>query len=67
MDSIAVIDFGCQYTHQIGEAVRRAGVFSEILPCDTPAKELERFRGIILSGGPGFVQDKDYLKCDRQV
>jgi GMP synthase (glutamine-hydrolysing) len=69
MDSVAVLDFGCQYTHQIGEAVRRAGVFSEILPCETPAKELERFRGIILSGGPANISENPNIspRCDRGV
>jgi GMP synthase (glutamine-hydrolysing) len=67
MDSIAVLDFGCQYTHQIGEAVRRQGVFSEILPCETPARELERFRGIILSGGPDSVYREGSPKCDPGV
>lgn len=67
MDSVAVLDFGCQYTHQIGEAVRRAGVFSEILPCETPVKELERFRGIILSGGPDSVYGKGSPRCERGV
>ena len=67
MDSIAVLDFGCQYTHQIGEAVRRAGVFSEILPCETPTKELERFGGIILSGGPESVYGKGSPRCDPKV
>ncbi len=66
MDAIAVLDFGCQHTHQIGEAVRRAGVFSEILPCETPAKELERFKGIILSGGPKSVYQGG-PKCDPAV
>ena len=67
MDSIAVLDFGCQYTHQIGEAVRRVGVFSEILPCETPAQELGRFGGIILSGGPASVYDEGSPRCDPEV
>lgn len=67
MDSIAVLDFGCQYTHQIGEAVRKAGVYSEILPCDVPLKELERFKGIILSGGPDAVYREGSPKCDPGV
>ena len=67
MDSIAVLDFGCQYTHQIGEAVRRQGVFSEILPCETPVKELGRFRGVILSGGPESVYGKGSPRCERGV
>jgi GMP synthase (glutamine-hydrolysing) len=67
MDSVAVLDFGCQYTHQIGEAVRRAGVYSEILPCDTSAKDLKRFKGIILSGGPNSVYEKGSPKCDPKV
>lgn len=67
MDSVAVLDFGCQYTHQIGEAVRRAGVFSEILPCETPPKEMERFMGIILSGGPDSVYEEGSPRCDPGI
>jgi GMP synthase (glutamine-hydrolysing) len=67
MESVAVLDFGCQYTHQIGEAVRRAGVYSEILPCETPAKELERFAGVILSGGPDSVYQGGSPRCDPEV
>lgn len=58
MDTIAVLDFGGQYAHLIANRIRRLQVYSEILPCDTPAAELARFKGIILSGGPNSVLDE---------
>ncbi len=57
MDSIAILDFGGQYTHLIANRVRRLGVYSEIMPCDSPASELRQFKGLIFSGGPHSVTD----------
>ncbi|HUI93972.1 MAG TPA: glutamine-hydrolyzing GMP synthase [Chitinivibrionales bacterium] len=59
MDTIAVLDFGGQYTHLIANRIRRLNVYSEIVPSDIPANECRRFKGIILSGGPHSVLDKD--------
>jgi GMP synthase (glutamine-hydrolysing) len=57
MDTIAVLDFGGQYTHLIANRIRRLGVYSEIVPCESGAEELADCRGIILSGGPHSVLD----------
>jgi len=61
VDKIAVIDFGCQYTHQIGEAVREAGVYSEILPHTVSFEDLKEFKGI--TGQMTFTEDGDPIKC----
>jgi len=55
--TILVLDFGSQYTQLIARRVREASVYCEILPFNTPWKEIERRRpkGIILSGGPQSV------------
>ncbi len=52
-----VVDFGAQYAQLIARRVREARVYSEIVPYDTPARELaaRRPKGIILSGGPKSV------------
>ena len=55
MDTIAILDFGGQYTHLIANRIRRLGVYSEILPTDIPAQKCARFKGIILSGSPHSV------------
>src|SRR3989344_5470910 len=65
--SIIILDFGGQYAHLIGNRVRRLGAFSEILPPETPAKELKHAAGIILSGGPQSVYDKDSPQADPNI
>lgn len=56
-NGILILDFGSQYTQLIARRVRELGVFSELLPYNTPLDELARRepKGIILSGGPSSV------------
>ncbi len=58
-DTIAILDFGSQYTQLIARRVRELSVYSELLPWDTPAERVLalRPRGIILSGGPSSVYE----------
>jgi len=60
-DRILILDFGSQYTQLIARRVREIGVYCEIMPWDIPAEEIRGFapRGIILSGGPESVTDKE--------
>lgn len=51
----------------IANRVRRLNVYSEILDSDTPAKDLKNFKGIIFSGGPQSVYDKDSAKADPAI
>jgi GMP synthase (glutamine-hydrolysing) len=55
--TIAVLDFGSQYTQVIARRVRECRVFSKIYPFATPARILraDGVIGIILSGGPSSV------------
>jgi GMP synthase (glutamine-hydrolysing) len=55
MDTIAVVDFGGQYTHLIANRIRRLGVYSAIEPCTAPVASLLKYKGLILSGGPSSV------------
>src|SRR5215207_5474935 len=59
-DTVVVLDFGSQYSQLIARRVREAGVYSILLPWDTPWDEVARLRpkGIILSGGPASVYDQ---------
>jgi GMP synthase (glutamine-hydrolysing) len=57
MDTIAILDFGGQYTHLIANRIRRLGVYSEILPTDVAAQDCTGYKGIILSGSPHSVLD----------
>lgn len=67
MDTIAVLDFGGQYTHLIANRIRRLGVYSEIVECDSPPKRLGGYKGLILSGGPYSVLDSDRPGFDPSV
>jgi len=56
-ETVAILDFGSQYTQLIARRVRELGVYSEILPFDAgwePARS-NGLRGLILSGGPDSV------------
>lgn len=59
IEKILILDFGSQYTQLIGRRVRSAGVYCEILPCDTDSAVIAQFgaRGIILSGSPESVNE----------
>ncbi|MDF2757968.1 MAG: synthase, large subunit [Thermomicrobiales bacterium] len=59
-DTVVVLDFGSQYSQLIARRVREAGVYSILLPWDTPWEEVSRLqpKGIILSGGPASVYDQ---------
>ncbi|RPJ08598.1 MAG: glutamine-hydrolyzing GMP synthase [Spirochaetaceae bacterium] len=69
MEKIIILDFGSQTTQLIGRRVREIGVYTEILPCDTrlTADILSDTRGIILSGSPESVYDKDSPAPDPAV
>ena len=64
MDKIVILDYGSQYTHLIATRIRRPGVYSEILDTTTPAATLSIYKGIILSGGPACVYEKDAPSVD---
>ncbi len=55
--TVFVLDFGAQYAQLIARRVREARVFSEIVPFDITAEEIERREpaALILSGGPASV------------
>ncbi|MDG6915522.1 MAG: glutamine-hydrolyzing GMP synthase [Nitrososphaerota archaeon] len=57
---VAVLDFGGQYSHLIARRVRSLGVYSALLPFDTPVSALKQMgvKGVILSGGPSSVYGK---------
>jgi GMP synthase (glutamine-hydrolysing) len=69
LGGIVVLDFGGQYTQLIARRVREQQVFSAILPCTTSLDEIRQLQpaGIILSGGPSSVYDKDAPRCDPAV
>jgi GMP synthase (glutamine-hydrolysing) len=59
MDTIVILDFGSQYSQQIARKVRELHVFSELLPWDSPERDVLALspKGFILSGGPASVYE----------
>ncbi|MFT5170428.1 MAG: GMP synthase (glutamine-hydrolyzing) [Candidatus Marinamargulisbacteria bacterium] len=66
---IAILDFGSQYSKLIARKIRELNVYCEILPHDITAETLKAKKpeGIILSGGPNSVFDKDTPVCDKSI
>jgi len=64
---IAVLDTGGQYTHLIARKVRELGVYAEVLASETPASELSRYKGIIISGGPASVYEAGSPTIDPAI
>jgi GMP synthase (glutamine-hydrolysing) len=69
LDTIAVVDYGGQYTQLIARRIRDLGVYSEIFPCThIPANLLSgAYKGIVLSGGPNSVYDEGAPLPDRAL
>src|SRR4030066_966953 len=68
-DKILVLDFGSQYTQLIARRVRECKVYSEIFPFNAPLEKIKNFhpKGIILSGGPSSVYEKDAPIVDIEI
>jgi GMP synthase (glutamine-hydrolysing) len=67
--SIVILDFGAQYTQLIARRIREQNVFSVVLPCTASLKEIESCEpvGIVLSGAPWSVYDKDAPPADPRL
>lgn len=67
--TIAVIDFGSQYTQLIARRVRENHVRSLIYGPRVSAQKLREdgVVGVILSGGPGSAYDRDAITCDDAI
>jgi len=69
LDKIIIIDFGSQFTQLIARRVRELGVFSEIIS----HKKInvhninQGIKGIIFSGGPLNVYQKDKFNFDKKI
>ena len=67
--TIAVLDFGSQFTQVIARRIRECQVYSKIYHYATPAAQLKAdgVTGIIFSGGPQSVYGKQAPHPDRAV
>ncbi len=68
-DKILILDFGSQYTQLIARRVRECQIYSEIHPYDIPVEKVKSLspKGIIFSGGPASVYEKDAPRCDPAI
>jgi GMP synthase (glutamine-hydrolysing) len=69
IQSIVILDFGAQYTQLIARRIREQNVFSVVLPCTASLKEIKANGpvGIVLSGAPWSVYDKDAPPADAKL
>lgn len=63
-EKILILDFGSQYTQLIARAVREANVYCEIIPFNKPIEYTPGLKGVILSGSPFSVNDKEAPEVD---
>jgi len=68
-DTVAVLDFGSQFTQLIARRIRENGVYAEILPCDSPIDKVKELKpvGLILSGGPDSVHEEGSPTADLNL
>lgn len=68
-ERIVILDFGGQYSSLIARRVREAGAYSELLPYDADIKRIKgsALSGIILTGGPGSVNEHNTKECADEV
>jgi GMP synthase (glutamine-hydrolysing) len=66
---ILIIDFGSQYNQLIARRVRELHVYCQIEPPDIAISRIRSLapEGIILSGGPASIYEKDSPKVDSQI
>jgi GMP synthase (glutamine-hydrolysing) len=68
-DSIAILDFGSQYTQLIARRVREAHVYCELFPWDASEAQVMALcpKGFILSGSPASVYEPGAPTLPRYV
>jgi GMP synthase (glutamine-hydrolysing) len=66
---ILIIDFGSQYNQLIARRVREFHVYCQIDPPDIDIAQIKSLKpkGIILSGGPSSIYEKNSPKCDESI
>ena len=66
---IKIIDCGSQLTQNIARRIREQGVFTEIVPFNTPAEKIvaKDLKGIVISGGQFSVYDDGSPMYSREV
>lgn len=63
-EKIIILDFGSQTTQLIGRRVRELDTYCEIIPYNKFPENDDTIKGVILSGSPFSVYDKNAFKID---
>ncbi len=68
-EKILIIDFGGQYNQLIARRVREHNVYCELMPYTVSIEKIREFDpiGIILTGGPHSVYEKDAPSIDKSI
>ncbi len=68
-ETVLVLDFGGQYTQLIARRIRELQVYCEIHPFDLDVDRIRARRpiGIVLSGGPDSVYERNAPQADPEV
>ncbi len=66
---IIILDFGSQYNQLIARRIREFGVYTEIIPYNSPISEIKKHnpKGIILSGGPSSVFGSEAALVEKEL
>lgn len=64
LEKIIILDFGSQTTQLIARRLRELKVYCEVVPYNKFPKEDKSIAGVILSGSPFSVNDKEAFKPD---
>ena len=67
VEKILILDFGSHFTQLIARRIRELNVYSEIHPFNKIPVIDESYKGVILSGSPCSVNDKDAPFPDLDV
>ena len=68
-EKIIIIDFGSQVTKLIARRIRELGVYCEVLTINElhKIKDFKKIKGLILSGGPSTVTEKNYPSIPKKI
>ncbi|MDD3414426.1 MAG: glutamine-hydrolyzing GMP synthase [Lachnospiraceae bacterium] len=66
---VIVLDCGGQYNQLIARRVRECNVYCEVHPYDLSLEKIKEInpKGIIITGGPNSVYEKDSVLCDKAL
>ena len=66
---VLIIDFGGQYNQLIARRVRECNVYCEVHPYSISLEKIREMnpKGIIFTGGPNSVYDKNSPLCDKSI